>query len=63
MIYPGYQIRGLPASHNLILYFLNKKVKCLEQFHYEELVEERFLSKICGYSICSTELKEVFFFT
>ena len=38
---------------------LLKKINSLEQFHYEEIVEERFLSKICGYSICPNELIEV----
>ena len=41
------------------IYELLKKINSLEQFHYEEIVEERFLSMICGYSICPNELIEV----
>lgn len=34
-------------------------VKYIEPYHYEEIVEERFLSKICGYPICGSELKKI----
>jgi hypothetical protein len=35
-------------------------VRCIEPCHYEEVVEERFLSKFCGYPLCPNELKNVF---
>lgn len=34
-------------------------IKYIEPYHYEEIVEERFLSKICGYPICEKVLKKV----
>lgn len=34
-------------------------VKYIEPYHYEEIVEERFLSKLCGYPICDSKLKKV----
>ena len=37
----------------------NLKIKLIEPYHYEEIVEERFLAKLCGYSSCSNELKNV----
>lgn len=34
-------------------------VKYIEPYHYEEIVEERFLSKLCGYPICKKHLKNI----
>ena len=34
-------------------------VKYIEPYHYEEIVEERFLSKLCGYPICKKQIKNV----
>lgn len=34
-------------------------VKYIDPNHYEEIVEERFLTKVCGYPICSNELKYI----
>ena len=34
-------------------------VKYIEPYHYEEIVEERFLSKLCGYPLCSSQLKKI----
>ena len=36
-------------------------VRFIEPYHYEEIVEERYLSKICGYPICNTPLKKVLY--
>ena len=30
----------------------------IEPYHYEEIVEERFLGKICGYPICNKPLTD-----
>ena len=34
-------------------------MKYIEPFHYEEIVEERFLSRLCGYALCRNEIKIV----
>lgn len=34
-------------------------IRFIEPYHYEEIIEERFLSKICGYPICNAPLKKV----
>lgn len=33
--------------------------KYIEPYHYEEIVEERFLSKLCGYPICKNAHKKI----
>ena len=38
---------------------LLESLRCIEPCHYEEVVEERFLSKFCGYPVCPNELKNV----
>lgn len=53
-------ILQLTIMHKII----NKKLKYLkirqiEPCHYEEVVEERFVSKLCGYPSCPNELKNV----
>ncbi|CAF1106289.1 unnamed protein product [Brachionus calyciflorus] len=34
-------------------------IKQIEPYHYEEIVEERFVSKLCGYPCCANELTKV----
>ena len=46
---------------SIAIFFSGLKARLIEPFHYEEIVEERFLSKLCGYCLCSTELKTVSF--
>jgi hypothetical protein len=46
----------LPFKSNKSDFF---KSKYIEPYHYEEIVEERFLSKLCGYPICWNELENV----
>lgn len=41
---------------------LLESVRFIEPCHYEEVVEERFLSKFCGYPLCPNELKDVILF-
>jgi RNA polymerase II-associated protein 2 len=37
----------------------NSLANLIEPYHYEEIVEERFLGQTCGYPVCSNVLKDI----
>jgi hypothetical protein len=52
-------ISTLTNEENVSKATLLESLRFIEPCHYEEVVEERFLSKFCGYPLCSNELKNV----